>query len=124
LLSKSGGPGAPPQEPNHHPQDPVESRQSPPHPAPAAAGTSEVLPEARWNELVERITETLGSRMPALVEQAAEKLSVRVTEQLSRSLEHSGLDVRDIVNSIAWQVVPDVAEMLVRRELEEIRRHI
>ncbi len=73
------------------------------------------------------LDQTLEEAMPGLVERLTEKLIQPMVEALqSRLVEHllpeNGLDSREIVSAIAWHVVPDVAEMLVRRELEEIQR--
>jgi DNA-binding response OmpR family regulator len=97
----------------------------------AAVGVVEPKPEdvekalqKMMPEILDRVADTISARLPELIDRAAEKLGARVAEQFAQKLQEGGFDSREIVTSIAWHVVPDVAEMIVRRELEEIRRNI
>jgi DNA-binding response OmpR family regulator len=118
---------AAPQEPAHLTErlDRLERllRQAGSTRAASVSGSSDTIGQ-HLPEILEHISETVGARLPELVEHAAERLSARLAERLVEKLGQSGLDTREIVSAIAWQVVPDVAEMLVRREIEEIRRRI
>jgi DNA-binding response OmpR family regulator len=90
--------------------------------AASGSGNGDAL-EQQLPRILDHISATVGAQLPALVDRAAERLSAQLAERFVERLG-GGLDTREIVSAIAWQVVPDVAEMLVRREIEEIRRHI
>lgn len=78
-----------------------------------------VLPESEIERVLERAKGLLPAAAPAAPAAAPGELSEAAAEQIARrALELA----TPILERIAWEVIPDIAEMLVRRRIEELEK--
>jgi len=92
----------------------------PPPPAPPAPATpSVVLPAAAAAPIAAGIAEAVaGAMKPAL----AKAVDAKVAEIATRGPEYAAIAAlsRDVIEQIAWEVVPELAEVIIRAELDRL----
>jgi hypothetical protein len=85
-------------------------------------------PVAREEPLVTAVTETAASLVPAApisIDQAEIEriVSARVEAAVRRILEPIVGDLaRTMIESVAWEVIPDLAEAMIQAEIERVRQ--
>lgn len=109
----------PPQAPT-----PAPSAAVTPQPAPSAPAVAATIDPQDLEEIVEqKLTELLQHHLDALLENVAERLSSTVASKLGEVIRGMGIEesARMIVEKVAWDVVPDLAEVVVREEIRQIK---
>lgn len=76
---------------------------------------STLTPDLIKAELGRRTEEILKDAMPGIIEASSEEIRKIFKEAISRALDAT---VRDVVETVAWEVIPDVAERVTKGTLE------
>ncbi len=102
------------------PEEEVETVPPGGFPEPVAAGpeTFPAVAEADWDGLVQRVVAEVLNRLPAApVQPGFGELSEADVERVARKVVELATP---LLERVAWEVIPDMAEMLVRQRIAEL----